>query len=88
MTNTEKKLIAALLDLASEKFSNHGCNDFDLAEIVPDVEERRAIAREYYEHNNEPEEFNPDNKYESFEDWILMDHFAGKLRGEAESDHE
>jgi len=30
MTELERKLIAKLLTMASEEFSNHGCNDFHL----------------------------------------------------------
>jgi hypothetical protein len=46
----EIKLIAKLLEIASDKFSNHGCNDFKLteeAELTP--EESYEINRAYVE---------------------------------------
>ena len=57
MTKGEKKLVANLLNAASDVFGNHGCNDFDLAEVIPSVRERNRLVREMHEWNGDPEEY-------------------------------
>jgi hypothetical protein len=52
---TKLKLAAVLLEMASDQFANHGCNDFDLSVVVPDEEERRQLVKEYQEFDNWPE---------------------------------
>ncbi len=65
----EIKLIAKLLEMASDKFSNHGCNDFDL------VKEAGLTSEEAHEVNrgfaswNDP---NWSNEYD--EEDLLVDH--------------
>lgn len=47
MTNNEKRLASALLEMAADEFINHGCNDFHkLVEIIPDRDDRAALIRE------------------------------------------
>jgi len=58
MTENEKKLAAELLDMASDEFSNHGCNDMD--ESVYEgwtLEERRKFVKEFWAWNGSPEEY-------------------------------
>ena len=62
MTPVEKKLASKLLDMASEKFSNHGCNDFDLVtEGGLTAEEADVFQRAFYEWNGSPGDYEPGN---------------------------
>ncbi len=56
MTSKEKLLAANLLEQASAKFANHGCNDFDLASAGFTDEEARELVEEYHAWNGDPEE--------------------------------
>lgn len=90
---TIEKLAAHLLEMASDIYSNHGCNDFDLSKVVPDPKERNAIVKaaaiwngdyeEDYEYN--PKWFTnattPDYR---MQDWMLMDFVAAVLKGEVD----
>lgn len=83
MTTDEKRLTATLLRMASERFSNFGCNDFDLATVVPDPEVRDQIVHEAYVNNGDPEEYyeNHDDRHHDYRmsDWWLMSEMADKL---------
>jgi hypothetical protein len=76
LTIAEQKVIAALLCKASDQFGGHGCNDFDLAELMPDLEERRQLIEEYHKSNGDPEEFDREDTYENFADFCLMSYFS------------
>ena len=70
------KLAAQLLGLASDEFSNHGCNDFE----KPDdwtQDEWDALSLEMYERNGDPENHTPG--WTGGYDWQLMSHFAALL---------
>lgn len=65
------KMAAELLEMASEEFSNHGCNDLS-ADFIKEIgltdEEKLQIVIEYYEWNGDFEEA---KKY----GWITAKHF-------------
>jgi hypothetical protein len=82
MNKKEKELAAKMLDLASEQFSNHGCDEVE--ESVYDGwtrEERLQFVKEFHEWNGDPEEFSEDMLH--LGDSTLMAYFASKLRNEA-----
>lgn len=83
LTNAEARVVAELLDRASDVFGNHCCNDFDLSDAMS-VEERRELVRKYHEYNGDPEEFDPEDDCEYHADFALMSYFAARLRGDAE----
>lgn len=60
MTPAERKLASKFLEMASEMFGNHGCNDFDL---VTDggmtAEEAEAFQRAYCAWNGSPSDYEP-----------------------------
>lgn len=85
MTKQELLLAATLLDLAADEFSNHGCNDFDLARFVPDADQRRALVKEYEDWNSRGLDFDPTADYAIYYDWALMNWLAHKLRTQAEA---
>jgi hypothetical protein len=78
MTAKEKKLASLMLELASEKFSNHGCNDVDFEAWTGwSIEERRRFVKEYREWNGDPEEYSPD--FLELGDDAIMSFLAYKL---------
>lgn len=78
MTNTEKKLTIALLKMASEHFSRHGCNDFPKEiESLLSPSEWDKLNKEYHEYNGDPEEYVPNQVLSH--DWLWMNYMAHKL---------
>lgn len=73
------KFAAALLEMASEEFSNHGCNDLDLRPYFPDLWERRTLMAQYHEENGDPEEYDP-SKCTFTHDAAMMSFMAEFLR--------
>lgn len=85
MNSKEKRLIAALLDIAGDRLSNAICSD--LPEDVRSMlapNEWTELDRESHERNGDPEEHNPDADNSWQQDWILMRHFAYVLRAQAD----
>lgn len=82
MNDKEKILISKLLDLASDEFSNHGCNDID-EEWFKDwtKEEKYELMESYYKQNNELDLFENDSEI-TIGDSMLMEYFAKKFREE------
>ncbi len=80
MTKNEISLTIHLLKMASDEFSNHGCNDYYLAKIIADPEERRALMKQYHEYNGDPEEWRAESNYDYAPDWLLMIFMAKKLQ--------
>ena len=74
MTESEKTVLVELLTQASNEFSNHGCNDFDLSKFMPNPVEREQLIKEIAVWNG-----TPDEKIYPM-DWLLMSFFAWKLR--------
>ena len=74
LTKTELKLISELLKAASDSFSNHGCNDFELANIPENIRLLKDIDSEY-----QP------TKGSSLltQDWLLMNHLSQRTQDEA-----
>jgi hypothetical protein len=86
----ERRLAAHLLNIAADKFSNHGCNDIDKETIdAPGFtdEEKVAFVREMVEWNGDPEEMKDEitpKKFHNSMDWILMRFLADKLEKDAD----
>jgi len=82
MNAKEKRLAAEMLELASDEFSNHGCNDVDDT-LWEDwtLEERKRFVKEFHDYNGDPEEYDPD--FLHLGDDVLMGYMAHKLRNEA-----
>ncbi len=54
----ELKLARKLLELASEQFGNHGCNDFDLVENAGlTLEQAYEVNQAYVQWNGNPDEY-------------------------------
>lgn len=78
MNINEKKLAAKMLELASDDFSNNGCND------VPNsyfdgwtIEERRNFVKEFHVWNGDIEEY--DENFLHLPDFAIMSFLAHKL---------
>jgi hypothetical protein len=87
MTDKERKFAAVLLRMASEEFSNHGCNDLDSA-VIKEVgftdEEKLAFVTEMYRDNGDLEEALENGwvtakRFHSMPDWWVMSFLARKL---------
>lgn len=74
LSKTELQLIAKLLNSASDVFSNHGCNDFELANTPENVNLLRDIDSEYQPGKNS-------TLYT--QDWLIMNHLARRAKDEA-----
>lgn len=84
MTDAERVLAANLLDLASEKFANHGCNDLEL----PNDDEHWAIVVAMHEWNGTDEEDMPRRPEAGqtiyTDDFFVMSYLAHRIAPEAE----
>jgi len=72
------KFSAELLDLASDEFSNNGCNDFYLKDTPENRELVTALQTE--ERWDEPETLNLREGKIITQDWCLMRFLARKMR--------
>lgn len=59
MNDKEKSLAANLLNIASDEFGNHGCNDVS-EQVFKDwsLNERQKFVKEFHEWNGDPDEYN------------------------------
>ena len=76
LSKKEMNLAAKMLELASDTFSNHGCNDIEenfYNELTN--EEKDAFIKEYHEWNGEPDE-----EFSDLADWTVMGFLAAKLK--------
>lgn len=84
MTDYEKLVLADLLDLAADEFSNHGCNDYPLENNA----QSQRLWFEIHEDDEDGERVLPalfrDKLY--FGDDQLMSLFADKIRRSLVSD--
>lgn len=88
LTKNELKLISELLKLASDEFSNHGCNDLE----IPNTEENKQLLIDMinwngdeYEIEEEIPEIQKCKKKMLFtHDSFLMSYLAARCEEEAE----
>lgn len=86
LTYQEKKVLAVLLAMASDQFSNHGCNDFDLKAVLPQQADRMMFAKRIAAIDGELEcytqdvEMGSDFSYDN--DAGLFGYFAAQLTHE------
>ena len=76
----EARLVARLLEIASDQFTRHGCNDLpdDFWEDWTRLE-RQALCKAIQEDNGTPEDYYPDHL--ELPDWLLMEYMRDRLRG-------
>lgn len=82
ISKKELALAAKMLELASDQFSNHGCNDVD--ENVYDgwtLEEIQQFVKEFHEWNGDPEEY--EETFLHLGDSTIMSFLAAKLEHES-----
>ena len=71
---------AEMLELASDEFSNHGCNDWDFPDDWT-IDERRELVRAIYQDNGDPQNFDPDRLCAM--DYQVMRFLARRLKSQA-----
>jgi len=84
LSKQEARLASLLLDLASDEFSNHGCNDFELPNTQEMVDLLNQIEAWNVGPGQKPEEvhvFDPSDKKLYTTDWLLMRYFSARLLG-------
>ena len=80
MTRTELVLASRLLSLASDSYSNHGCNDMP-PKMFLGMTKDELIKLEDHAQRGDDEDSRP---YKHISDWEWMDFLAARLRAEAE----
>jgi len=77
MNKNEKLLASLMLNIASNEFSNHGCNDVENSVYKNwTPEEKNKFVKEFHEWNGDPEET---DDYFLNNDNMLMSFLAYKL---------
>jgi hypothetical protein len=82
ISKKELALAAKMLELASDQFSNHGCNDVE--ENVYDgwtLEERQEFVKDFHKWNGDPEEY--EETFLHLGDSTIMSFLAAKLEYES-----
>jgi hypothetical protein len=80
LTKDERKLVAALLRLASDEYSNHGCNDFDLRDHGLEHMAEELNELEWPDEEDRPVSISP-----VVSDWLMMSRLADKLEEEEQA---
>lgn len=77
MTKQELELAANLLELASDEFSNHGCNDFRLPDSWTQ-EECDEFMKSMAKWNGDLENYTPGRR--TTMDWYVMAYLSSRLK--------
>ncbi len=83
LSEEEARVLAVLLEKASDAFSNHGCNDFDVArEAGLTVEQSDALWKKLAVWNGgDANEFDDFMGSTMHTDWMIMGYFAKRAAG-------
>jgi hypothetical protein len=84
----ELKLAAKLLEIASDYFANHGCNDFDLVEAGLTPEQAYEVNRAFVEYQGDADDWTEEElrvTHACCGDSGLMEWLADKLQKESKS---
>lgn len=82
VTKRELALAATLLKMASDKFSNHGCNDFDLPDNWTQAEcDEFTLSMQTW--NGDPQNHEPGRRLTM--DYFVMSYLSAKLKEAAEA---
>lgn len=73
-----RKVIARLLEIAGDEFSNHVCDDFDLEGVLPNRDDRQELVKQIAK-RDDPERYSPDANYDTMSSAELMLFFASVL---------
>ncbi len=79
-TSGECKVLAKLLELASDEFSNNGCNDFNVAKFTTEDDRKKLVDRCEYTDDSDEEYRNRLVESGLFQDWVLMQAFAREFK--------
>ena len=73
------RLAADMLEMASEEFGTHGCNDWSFPDSWTPAD-KEDFVKAMHENNRSPEEFDP--KHLDVPDWWVMTFLANVIRSE------
>lgn len=88
LSPAELKLVAKLLDIASNEFSNHGCNDFKAdrdGDLTPDETAEIAARLNAHPKFGDPNEEHGHGSNGYFVDWMLMRYLALRITEKPET---
>lgn len=80
LNDTDRRLISKLLEMASDTYSNHGCNDFNVAEEAGFTKKENARLREGLTNWSGDDDLSEDLDDTDHIDWMLMGYYADKLK--------
>ena len=82
LSSAERKILAALIDLASETLSNEGCNDFDPVKLKLASKEEWEELRDKIQDSGV---FGDEDDEDFFAmDYLLLDYFSMRLKGKVD----
>jgi hypothetical protein len=81
----EIAILKSFIKRCASDLGNNSCNDFNVEDFIPNVEERRALAKEMHEENGDPEEFDPKGTYRHMPDFWLLSYLGDKAVAELET---
>lgn len=79
LTNDELELAEVLLELASDHFANHSCNDFVLPKRWP-IEQCNAFTQAMWRTAGQPDGYEPGKR--CIQDCMAMQHLAARMKQE------
>lgn len=74
-----KELIGQLLEKAGDRFSNYGCNEFDLTDALPELGDQHELAKTIFD-EDDSDRYDSEADYSTMQDYELMLFFADKIR--------
>ncbi len=78
-SKTELEIMARLLEMASNEFTNHGCNDFTLAATPESI---ALVKRAEYEEGGNAEPYVREGNVNT-QDWVLMEYLKRRCLEES-----
>ena len=83
MTPSEKRVLLHFLADYRNSLEHRGCNDLELAELMPDKAERVALIKYAHEQNGDPQEFDPKHAAGPIQtDFFVLFALVRKLKAE------
>jgi hypothetical protein len=88
MTPKQKQIAAEMLEMASEKFSNSGCNDYELKVTPENVDFANKMMMAMTDEGEDEEDRQPhiSDGIIWLQDWMVMDYCAKLLKEETGTD--
>lgn len=84
MTKGEWGIFFKICEQAKNDMSNSGCNDFNLKEHIPDLDDRKRLVKAMHEWNGDPDVYEEDvhagRRFEWTSDFFIFHYLCDKLK--------